>query len=72
MRVAMAKGGIEMLCKLLETVTNTNLLEPYGLAVLALVAPPRTEGMATRWGVGCSKPVCPVREFLHCLLASAS
>lgn len=41
MRVAMAKGGIEMPCKLLGTVTNTNLLEPYGLPVLALVATPK-------------------------------
>lgn len=62
MRVAMAKGGIEMPCKLLGTVTNTNLLEPYGLAVLALVATPKDRRHATGWGVGCSKPLCTPSE----------
>lgn len=41
MTVFMPKGDIEMPCKLLGTVTDTHLVERYGLAVLALVTAPK-------------------------------
>lgn len=55
MSVFVPKGGIEMPCRLLGTVTN--LLDPCSATVLALARTPKTEDVAIRLGLGCRASV---------------